>query len=293
MRYFYFRSFIPVFVVVILTIQPLHAAAQDSVPDDYCLTEKEYKLYKLINDYRKAMNLGPLQLSNSLSYVARQHALDLGTNHPDTNSCNFHSWSDKGKWKACCYEKDIKDKDCMTKKPSEITDYKGKAYEIIYWENSLATPERAFDQWRETSVSRSLITNFKEWESFEWLAIGVALNEGFAVAWFGEDEDPETAVRICETGKIISYKPAKKEEVKEIIDQKMDRYYLIIGSFNSLEDAKVALKKYSDEGYKRAKIVSKDDKYRISLADYPDPDLAAQAKKELPEKYKNAWILVY
>ena len=293
MRHLYFISLYLAFTAMVLSLQPFTLIGQDSIPGDFCISEKEYKLYNLINDYRKAMNLEGITLSKTLSYVARRHALDLATNRPDTNTCNFHSWSDKGAWKACCYEKDLKDNSCMTSKPSEITNYKGKAWEIIYWENSNATPERAFEQWRETNIARSLITNFKEWESFDWVTAGFAIYEGFAIAWFGEDEDPEMSVKICETGKTISYKPAKKQEEEEIISQPMNRYYLIFGSFSSLEDAKSELNKYKTEGFKRAKIVAKDEKYRISLADYPDPDLAAQAKKELPAKYKNAWVLTY
>ncbi len=239
------------------------------------------------------MNLTDIPLSNSLCYVAKQHAVDLVTNNPDTSTCNFHSWSDKGDWKACCYEKEIKDKSCMLDKPSEITGYKGAAYEIIYWENKQATPERAFDQWRETAVARAMITNFKEWESYSWGAIGISVYKGFAIAWLGEDNDQDTVTTICETGKKIEFKPAEKKEDSEIVKSATNRSYLIFGSFTSLEDAKVQLDKYHKEGFQKAKIVIKDDKFRISLSDYADSDQAAKAKKELPSKYKNAWILTY
>ena len=182
----------------------------------------------------------------------------------------------------------------MNEKPAEISNYPGQAYEIIYWENKRATSERAFDQWRETSVARALITNFKEWESFEWKALGVALHEGFAIAWFGLEEDVEPETIICESGKRIKNKSSDKpQKENEIVESPMNRYYIIFGSFSSLEDAEVQLKKYREEGFKKAKIIVKDDKFRISLSDYPDNELASEAKNELPVKYKNAWILAY
>ncbi|MEZ5082504.1 MAG: CAP domain-containing protein [Bacteroidales bacterium] len=149
------------------------SSAQDSIPPDFCISADEYRLFNLVNDYRKAMNLPKIQLSKSLSFVAKNHAIDLYTNKADTNTCNFHSWSDKGNWKACCFEKEIKDKSCMLKKPLELTNYPDVAYEIVYWENKQANADKAFDQWRETSASRALITNFKEWEDYNWVSMGV------------------------------------------------------------------------------------------------------------------------
>jgi hypothetical protein len=181
----------------------------------------------------------------------------------------------------------------MIGKPSEFTKYKGHAYEIIFWENKRATPEKAFDQWRETGVARSLITNFKEWESHEWKALGIGIQEGFAIAWFGEKTDVEQETKICESGKIVKYEIPQKKVEQEIVDKPLNRCYLIFGSFSSLDDAKKQLAKYKEEGFKKAKVVIKDDKFRISLSDYANSELAAEAKKELPAKYKNVWVLTF
>ncbi|MCB0804903.1 MAG: SPOR domain-containing protein [Bacteroidales bacterium] len=278
---------------LVMILLPLVSFSQDSIPEDFCISAQELKLYNLINDYRKAMTLPEISLSQSLCYVARSHARDLFINRPDSNTCNFHSWSDKGPWKACCYEKEIKDRSCMIEKPAEFTPYTGKAYEIIYWENKQATPERAFDQWRETSVARSLITNFKEWEEFEWKAVGIAVYEGFAIAWFGTSPEQNSKTRVCESGQIIEFKVAEVLNEALIINAPTNRSYLIFGSFSSLEDAKIQQEKYIADGFKKAKIIDKDNKFRISLADYPTPELAAEAKKELPSKFKNAWILTF
>lgn len=269
------------------------SSAQNNIPDNFCISQDEYKLYNLINDYRKAMKLPKIPLSKSLCFVATQHTNDLIKNAPDTNTCNFHSWSDKGKWTACCYEKELKDKSCMQEKPKELTDYPDVAYEIVYWENNDATSDNAFDQWRETSAARSLMTNFKDWEEYSWNALGVCIKEGFAIAWFGQETDVEKETKVCGTNTIVINEPDPKYTEPEVISSPTERFYIIIGSYSSLEEAKKLVKDYYDEGFKKAKIISKDDKFRISLADYETKELADQSKKELPEKYKDAWIMEY
>jgi hypothetical protein len=279
----------------ILTILFFSSAlkSQDTIPSDFCISEEEFKLYTLINDYRVSLTLSPVPLSRSLSFVARQHAIDLSTHNPDTNTCNFHSWSDKGNWAPCCFEKEVKDKSCMINKPGEITSYPGYAYETVYWENKAANAEKAFNQWKETIAARALMTNFKEWENYHWNALGVAIYKGFAIAWFGEETDPETKTRICDGDRIIENKTPANREEQLIVSTESGRYYVIAGSFNSLNDAKNQLNKYIQQGFKKAKVVIKDNKFRISLSDYPSMEQANKAKSELPAKYKDAWVLAF
>lgn len=239
------------------------------------------------------MTLPAVPLSKSLCYVAKKHAMDLVINKPDTNTCNFHSWSDKGNWEACCYEKDIKDKTCMVTKPKEITSYPGYAYEIVYWENKSANADKAFNQWRETSASRALITNFKEWENYQWNAVGIGIYKGFAIVWFGEEMDKQNGVRVCGSNQIIENKAPEKKEEQRIVSSETGRFYVIVGSFNTLDDAKNQLNTFIQEGFKKARVVTKENKFRISLADYPSMDEATKAKNELPSKYKGAWVLAF
>lgn len=284
-----FLSFL--FIILLSFAAPVYS--QDSVPADFCISSEELRLYNLINDYRKAMTLNTIPLSRSLSHVAKKHALDLATNKPDTNTCNFHSWSDKGSWTACCYEKHVKDKSCMNNKPGELTNYPGYGYEIVYWENKSANADKAFNQWRETSASRSLLTNFKEWENYQWNAVGVAVYKNFAIAWFGEERMEEGGVKVCGTNQLIQYKAPESAEVQRVVSSESGRFYVIAGSFNSLADAKTQLNNFIQEGFKKAKVVTKDDKYRISLSDYATMEQATAAKKELPSKYKDAWVLAF
>jgi hypothetical protein len=290
------RTFLSAFVlitVILFTLTINITEAQTKIPENFCISQEEVKLYNAINDYRKALNLPKVPLSKSLSFVAQQHITDLLKNKPDTNACSFHSWSDKGSWTACCYGGSVKDKKCMQEKPRELTNYNGKGYEIVYWENKDATADNAFDQWRTVSASRSLITNFKEWEDFSWKAMGVAIEKNFAIVWFGEEMDPETETKICGSGKVVMNKPPKQPVDTLIVSNATGRYYLIFGSFQTMVDAKRQVQKYRSEGFKNAKVISKDNKFRISLTDYANQESAQSAKKDLPAKYKDAWIMPF
>lgn len=119
------------------------------------LSDEEKKLYKMIMDYRKAMQLPVIPLSKSLTQVAQIHVKDLADNKPDLgNHCNTHSWSDKGKWSACCYTPDHAQSNCMWGKPRELTSYKGDGFEIACGSNAccstfVMTAHYALDSWKK------------------------------------------------------------------------------------------------------------------------------------------------
>jgi hypothetical protein len=116
------------FLVVLFGIISMGAIAQDQIPDDFCISTNELKLYNLINQYRQEHKLAEVPLSKNLCYVAKLHVSDLQYNRPDTAGCNLHSWSDQGHWAECCYGRNIFNNSCMTAKPKELTDYPGDAY---------------------------------------------------------------------------------------------------------------------------------------------------------------------
>ncbi len=279
-------------LIIVFGVQHL-ALAQKDLPANFCITENESKLYGLINEYRKAMNLPEIPLSKSLCYVAKTHIHDLIQNKPDTSTCNSHSWSNKGIWSSCCFQKEKYDKLCMQSKPKQITNYPGSAYEIIYWESEEATPDNAFNQWREISASQSLIINNKEWEEFKWNAIGIGISGGYAAIWFGEELDVETETKVCGKNIVFTNTPRANEGEPQLVTEASNRFYVIFGSFSSINDAKTQATKHIEEGFKKTKIISKENKFRISLTDYSSRELAEKGKSELPSKYKDAWIMEY
>jgi hypothetical protein len=270
------------------------AFAQQDTLSEFCISPEEYKLFNLVNEYRISFNLPAIPLSNSLSKVAKKHISDLIQNKPDTSTCSFHSWSDKGSWQSCCFTKATKDRLCMQTKPAEITGYPGKGYEVVYWESRDAAAEKAIDQWKETLAARSVIINIKEWEINNWVALGVGIEGGFAIIWLGEEPDPEKETKIC-GGESITSQPLiqPKKQGPQIVSDGTDRYYLIFGNYTTMKEAKDMAAKYLLEGFTNVKVITKDGKFRISLNDYPSKELAQLGKKELPEKYKDAWIMPY
>jgi len=53
------------------------------VPESYCISGMEFKLYTMINSYRQRYDLPPIPLSKSLCFVASEHVKDLFFHHPD------------------------------------------------------------------------------------------------------------------------------------------------------------------------------------------------------------------
>jgi len=307
------KSFIfLVFVVgASLLVSKVLFSQQDST-SDFCISQEELKLYNLVNDFRYSANLQPIPISKSLSRVAKLHIADLIQNKPDTSTCSFHSWSNKGTWQDCCFTRESKDKLCMQNKPVELTGYPGKGYEVVYWESREASAQKAIDQWKETCAATSIIHNTKEWQNLNWNAMGVGIDGGFAVIWLGEESDPDPVVKVCGGESVISQPLAKvQKEVQPenptqnnmesqpntvdnlIVSEGTGRFYLIFGNYKTLNEAKSMALKYTKEGFPQAKVISKDDKFRISLADYSSKESAANGKKELPDKYKEAWIMPF
>ncbi|HOW26533.1 MAG TPA: CAP domain-containing protein [Bacteroidales bacterium] len=157
-------------------------------------TSAEYRLYEMINEYRAGLRLAPVPLSDKLCTVARIHARDLAENLPYDERCNLHSWSDKGSWTPCCYEKDHRQAPCMWDKPAELTGYRGKGYEVAYWndfyyENPDDIVVDALRAWKKSRGHQTVIINAEMWHELEWRAMGVSVYKGYVLVWFGTEAE--------------------------------------------------------------------------------------------------------
>lgn len=144
-------------------------------------------LVKLINDYRESVDLPRIAVSKALTKVARAHVRDLNDNRPTSDRCNMHSWSSKGDWTACCYDKSKQAAKCMWVKPKEIAGYAGHGYEIAASASGIA-PAQALQQWQGSPAHHEVMINKGIWTK-PWKAFGVAIEGDYAVAWFGEQVD--------------------------------------------------------------------------------------------------------
>ncbi len=268
-------------------------AQTDTIPLDFCISSEEYQLVQLINDYRKAFALEPISLSKSLSYVAITHARDLAANFQADSACTMSSWSDQGRWKPICYPKDQTKKNDIRQKAEEIIGYPGKAYEITYWSNVEDAPRQILSFWREHEVSADLLLNRAQWESFSWKAIGVGIEDGYAVVWLGQDIDYEVSTSICGSNtKVLNDASPEYKATHAKTASKINKvYYITIGSYQNRKDGVNAVKSYKEMGYPRAVLVEMNDKIRVAIDYFTDKAKADQALKKYARKFKGAWIL--
>jgi len=158
------------------------------------LSLEETKLYEILMQYRAEKGLTKIPLSSSLTFVAQTHAKDLVINKPDNDICNAHSWSSKGNWTPVCYTPDHAQAKLMWSKPKELTSYKADGFEIACGSNVcctdfVMTAEYALKSWKMSKGHNAVIVNEGPWSTLNWKAIGIGIQNGFAVVWFGEELD--------------------------------------------------------------------------------------------------------
>ena len=162
-------------------------AAEDAPASVAGCAPSALELIRLVNEYRATNSLPAIPASPSLCRVASAHTRDLAANPPE-GSCNLHSWSTEGSWGACCYTADHAAAQCMWDKPRELTDYPGNGYENAYRGSN--DPRAALSGWMGSGGHNDVILNRGIWATHPWLAIGADIHEGYAVLWFGEQNDP-------------------------------------------------------------------------------------------------------
>ena len=166
---------------------------------DTPLSEKEKELVKLINDYRISLGKKPLNVSKSLTYVARTHNRDQVLHFENDlkddqgRPANMHSWSKYGNWTPIMYNKYGSHRP-MWDKPKELTPYKSEGSEIsagkqYYDQVYQITPEIALRLWKNSpGHNNEIIEDNILYDVYHADKImGVSIHDGFANVWFGED----------------------------------------------------------------------------------------------------------
>ncbi|MCD4723813.1 MAG: SPOR domain-containing protein [Bacteroidales bacterium] len=284
---------------LIFLLAGLNALGQKGIPDDFCLSNDEYRLYEMINAHRVLNGLKEIPLSASLSYVARTHVIDLYTNHPDTSICNLNSWSDKGSWTPCCHNKYVPQEECIRNKPKELTGYTGEGYELTYAEVFNTRADTVFKFWSTIDEANEFLLNEGRWEKKNWRAIGIGIYKSYAVVWMGQKTDALPAPERCSGVSASKTKNVRNETSAAIgsipvISSKTGRFYLIVASLQSDADAQKEATKYSKlEGTNIMILKNMQGQYRVSINDYPTLEEAKQGKTKFEESFKGAWILNY
>ncbi|MBL7138151.1 MAG: SPOR domain-containing protein [Bacteroidales bacterium] len=258
------------------------------VPENFCVSETEWKLYRMINEYRRQYDLPPIPLSRSLCYVANTHVKDLFFHHPDIEPCNFHSWSDKGPWKPFCYPGDEDKKNSVWDKPRELSGYPDKGFEIVYWENSAVVIDSVIAFWRSFDYFSGFLMNTGKWQERKWKAIGIGICQNYAAAWFGEVADPEGVPCICGQIPAVSGKTTERSVPAISVS---GHYYIIVKSQLPLKEAEKVMQQLLAKDFKQAKILQNGEKIRVSIFDTADREEALHLLKEARKLYHDAWLL--
>ncbi len=264
------------------------AVAQQTVrqgpglPANFTIDSTVAYLHRKINEYRQRHQLPAIPLSPSLCYVARLHARDLFLHHPDEGSCNFHSWSDKGNWTPFCYPADESKKNSVWDKPRELTRYPAKAFEIVYWENNPLVPDTVLGVWKTEAYFEDVLLNAGKWQGKKWNAVGVAIMENYASAWFGEAADPENSPPA---------KPAVAAGTVTGKDSIAFAYYIIIKTNLRKDSAERLAESLRVSGYPLARVLDSDGKVRLSAFESADRPTVLARLKEVKKTYRDAWLL--
>jgi hypothetical protein len=158
---------------------------------DVCADSLEMEVFRMINEYRIQHGLDPVPHSVSLTKVAKLHAVDLTKNNPDTGACNLHSWSPKGSWSPCCYTRDHRQSKCMWDKPSELTSYPGKGFEVAFYGNGgRDLPKNALTLWKGSKGHHNLLLNQGMWRNTKFHAMGAGISGNYVCVWLGREPDP-------------------------------------------------------------------------------------------------------
>ena len=271
------------------------------VPASFSISPGDMELFKMINQYRKENGLAPVQLSRSLSYVAALHVKDLFLHHPDAGNCNTHSWSSKGFWAPFCYPKDETKKNSVWDKPKELTRYPSKAYEIVYWENNPVNRDTVMFVWQTEEYFNNFLLNTGKWNGTTWNAIGVAVYENYACAWFGEVADPDVPVTEHKAEPVVKKENTAVKEVRNApapvapatitSNDSLKRYYIIIKTNIKQEAAEKLVSNLKSQGYPDATVLLTDGKVRISVFQSADKTKVMTTLKEVKKTYKDAWLL--
>jgi len=286
------RKIVVFFLMIVWIFNSNVIAQTNPIPDDFCISADEYKLYQLINSYRKDLLLPEIQLSQALCYVANLHVQDLSATFNSADECSMHSWSDQGEWTAICYPSEQSKKNNVWLKPKEIVGYPAEAYELTYWSNSEKSADDIYKFWRLNKPSSSMLINTGRWANSSWKEIGVGIKDGYAVVWLGKTFGDGTSPVVCGKDKVFSNNALSKSKGSpQDLATKTTVYYITIGSYLNNKDGLEAVKTYKDMGFANTVLIKTDNKIRVAVDRFTDKKEADRALRKYAQRFKGAWVL--
>ncbi len=185
------------FIILLFT----HFKVTASETAGTCLSDQEFELLNLVNNYRNSHGKASVTFSQVLNTVGQWHAEDAFLNEDTlfTPSCNLHSWSNDMThlWTPVCYTSDHSQAAKMWNKPREISgnSYSGNGYENAAW--GYANPAAALNGWKNSPGHNNVILNKDIWSSITWRAIGVGIRGKYYYLWFSDTADSSVPLTVC------------------------------------------------------------------------------------------------
>lgn len=149
---------------------------------------EEIRLFNLVNEYRVSQGKTRLAYSDSLSYVAETHSIDLFFNFKEDNPCSLHTWSYSKRWSGGCIPEGKNNKwDIMYSKPKELLGMDVIGYEIAVmnfptkWE---MRPQDALKWWLKSIPHKKVI--LEDGWSKPFTKMGVSIYKNVSTIWFAE-----------------------------------------------------------------------------------------------------------
>lgn len=264
---------------------------------DLCLTPQESALAQSINSTRVAKGLPEIPLSRSLCYVADVHAKDLYFFHKGSGDCSLHSWSDKGRWTGCCYDNPKTDGRCMHNKPSELTDYSGLGFELVYWDNTANCSENALSVWAKNESTSAMWFNGNSYEIYDWNAMGISIFKGYVIVWFGTIHDNSDAISICiPVGEFVPQPITSSSEVSVPdtlmpVSTSTKLFYVVVASYGSKADAIKDKTRWEKRFFEPLKLIDSNGNYRLAVGAYENMETAESVLKRIKMEVRDAWVL--
>ena len=264
---------------------------------DLCITPEESALAQSINQARIAKGLPEVPLSRSLCYVADVHAKDLYFFHKGSGNCSLHSWSDKGRWTGCCYENSKTDGRCMHNKPSELTDYSGLGFELVYWDNTANCSKNALSVWAKNESTSSMWFNNKYYEIYDWNAMGVSIFKSYVIVWFGTIHDNSAAISVCiPVGEVTPNNNSTLSETTVSdtlipVSAPSKLFYVVVASYGSRADAEKDKTRWEKRFFEPLKVIDSNGKYRLAVGAYENMETAESVLKRIKIEVRDAWVL--
>lgn len=190
-----------VFSLLVFILLLFHNQVTATETPGSCLSEDEFELLNLVNDYRTNYGKSSVAFSRILNTVGQWHAEDAFLNGDSlfTPSCNLHSWSNDMPhlWSGMCYTSDHTQAQKMWDKPREISggSYTSNGYENAAW--GYATPAAALNGWKNSSGHNDVILNQGIWANITWRAMGVGVRGNYYYLWFSNTTDNAAPLSSC------------------------------------------------------------------------------------------------